>query len=160
MFNENEERDCRKEEERMKKAVMIFSLTCLLLMGVCINDVLADSKKNLPADNYVTFSFVIHPVSVGYKRQVARNFYFTGNVDYEGSNGDLYFQAGGAYMIPRKFWIFWLYGGGGWQFSRNNGYQFPYLALGSRVWILSWEVSYPLQRGQEPGYRFGFSIAF
>jgi hypothetical protein len=144
----------------MKKALMIFILTNFLMMGVSIDDVFANSKKNLPADNYLTFSFVIHPVSVGYKRQVARSFYFTGNVDYEGSNGDLYFQGGAAYMIPRKFWIFWLYGGGGWQFSRNHGYQFPYLTLGSRVWILSWEVIYPLQRGEEPAYRFGFSIAF
>jgi len=108
----------------------------------------------------LSFSFVIHPVSVGYKRQVARSFYFTGNVDYVGDNNDLYFQVGGAYMVPRKFWIFWFHGGGGWQFSRNYGYQFPYLTLGTRVWILTWEVVYPLQRGEERGYRFGFSIAF
>ena len=144
----------------MKKIATIFSFLCLLLVGVCIDDVLANSKKNLPADNYLTFSFVIHPVNVGYKRQVARSFYFTGNVDYEGSNGDLCFQAGGAYMIPSKFWIFWLYGGGGWQFSRNYGYQFPYLMLGSRFWIFSWEAVYPLQRGEDPNYRFGFTIAF
>ena len=144
----------------MKKVAIIFSFLCLLLAGVCIDDALASSDKNLPADNYVTFSFVIHPVSVGYKRQVAPCFFFTGNVDYEGSDGDLYFQAGGVYMLPHKFWIFRLYGGGGWQFSRNYGYQFPYLTLGSRVWIFSWEVVYPLERGEDPGYRFGFSIAF
>ncbi len=144
----------------MKKALMTISLAGLLMMGICFGDTSAGSKKNQPANNYVTFSFVINPVSVGYKRQVARSFYFTGNVDYEGSHGDLYFQGGGAFMLPRKFWIFWLYGGGGWQFSRNNGYQFPYLTLGTRVWILSWEVVYPLERGEEPGYRFGFSIAF
>ncbi|MCK4931964.1 MAG: hypothetical protein KAT01_07350 [Candidatus Aminicenantes bacterium] len=144
----------------MKKAVMIISLVSLLMMGICIDDVLASSKKNQPSDNYLTFSFVIYPVSVGYKRQVVHGFYFTGNVDYVGSNEDLYFQGGAAYMIPRKFWIFWFYGGGGWQFSRNHGYQFPYMTLGTRVWFLSWEVVYPLQRGEETGYRFGFSFAF
>jgi hypothetical protein len=146
-------------EERMKK-IMMISLLSLLLMGFCLDNGLASSKKNQPADNYLTFSFVINPVSVGYKRQVARNLFFTGNVDYEGSHGDLYFQGGASYMIPRKFWIFWFYGGGGWQFSRNSGYQFPYMALGTRVWILSWEVVYPLQRGEGQEYRFGFSIAF
>lgn len=138
----------------------MISLGVLCVLGICFEDGLAGPNKNQPADNYLTFSFVINPTSVGYKRQVARNFYFTGNVDYEGSDGDLFFQAGTAYMIPRKFWIFWLYGGGGWQFSRNHGYQFPYMMLGTRVWILTWEVVYPLQRGEDPGYRFGFSIAF
>lgn len=138
----------------------IMSLAGLLVVTICVEDAWAASRRNQPADNYVTFSFVINPISVGYKRQVARSFYFTGNVDYEGSQGDLYFQGGGAYMLPHKFWIFWLYGGGGWQFSRNHGYQFPYLTLGTRVWILSWEVIYPLERHEDPGYRFGFSIAF
>ena len=77
----------------MKKAVMIISLVSLLMMGICIDDVLASSKKNQPSDNYLTFSFVIYPVSVGYKRQVVHGFYFTGNVDYVGSNEDLYFQG-------------------------------------------------------------------
>ena len=144
----------------MKKAAIIFTLASLFILGMCMGEAMAIPKKSQPADNYLTFSFVIHPVSVGYKRQVARNFYFTGNIDYEDSHGDLYFQGGGAYMLPRKFWIFWLYGGGGWQFSRNHGYQFPYLTLGTRVWILSWEVVYPLQRAEETNYRFGFSIAF
>jgi hypothetical protein len=146
-------------EERMKKTLMI-GLISLLLMGICVDDTLASSKKSQLSNNYLSFSFVIHPVSVGYKRQVARSFFFTGNVDYVGDNNDLYFQAGGAYMVPRKFWIFWFYGGGGWQFSRNHGYQFPYLTLGTRVWIFSWEVTYPLQRGEETGSRFGFTIAF
>lgn len=143
----------------MKHKVTI-TLVSLLLMGFCAQVSEASANKNQLADNYLTFSFVINPVSVGYKRQVARNFYFTGNVDYVNADGDLYIQGGGAYMIPRKFWIFWFYGGGGWQFSRNHGYQFPYMTLGTRVWILSWEVVYPIQRGEETGYRFGFSIAF
>jgi len=144
----------------MNKALIIFTLASLFIVGICIKDVSASQTKNQLADNYLTFSFVIHPVSVGYKRQVSRNFYFTGNIDYEDSSGDLFFQGGGAYMIPRKFWIFQFYGGGGWQFSRNHGYQFPYLSLGTRIWILSWEVVYPLQRAEETGYRFGFCISF
>jgi hypothetical protein len=138
----------------------MISVLSLLVMGICVEDGFGRSKKNQLSDNYLTFSFVIHPVSVGYKRQVARSFYFTGNVDYVSSNEDLYFQAGASYMIPRKFWIFWFYGGGGWQFSRNHGYQFPFMSLGTRVWILSWEVVYPLQRDETTEYRFGFSIAF
>ena len=67
----------------MKKITMI-GLMSLLLMGFCIDEALANSKKNQLSDNYLSFSFVIHPVSVGYKRQVARSFYFTGNVDYVG----------------------------------------------------------------------------
>jgi hypothetical protein len=144
----------------MKKIFTIGFLS-LLIVGFCSIDALAaNSKKSQLSDNYLSFSFVINPVCVGYKRQVAQSFYFSGNVDYIEDNNDLHFQVGGVYMLPRKFWIFWFYGGGGWQFSRNHGYQFPYLSLGTRVWIFSWEVAYPLQRGEETGYRFGFSFAF
>lgn len=120
----------------------------------------AHGKKPQVPDNNLTFSFVINPVSVGYKYRMANSTYLTTNMDYVSHGNDIHFQVGAGYMIPRKFWIFWFYGGTGLQFSRNHAYQYPYVTLGTRFWILYSEVVYPLQWGEDTGFRFGFSVTF
>jgi hypothetical protein len=91
----------------------------IVVLVVLMNAVLggqnlfAHKKKPELPDHYLTFSFVIHPVSVGYKHRVAGSTYLTTNLDYVGDKDDIYFQVGAAYMIPRKIWIFWFYGGTG-----------------------------------------------
>jgi hypothetical protein len=133
----------------------------VLMIGVFgVPNMFAHEKKPEVPDHYLTFSFVIHPVSVGYKHRVASSTYLTTNLDYVGDKNDIYFQVGAAYMIPRKFWIFWFYGGTGLQFSRNHAYQHPYVTLGTRFWILYSEVVYPIQRASDTGFRFGFSVTF
>ncbi len=138
----------------------------IVVLVVLMNAVLggqnlfAHKKKPELPDHYLTFSFVIHPVSVGYKHLVAGSTYLTTNLDYVGDKDDIYFQVGAAYMIPRKIWIFWFYGGTGLQFSRNQAYQHPYVTLGTRFWILYSEVVYPIQRAGDTGFRFGFSVTF
>lgn len=125
-----------------------------------VSNTFAHGKKPEVPDRNLTFSFVIHPVSVGYKHRVASSTYLTTNLDYVDDKNDICFQVGAAYMIPRKFWIFWFYGGTGLQFSRNHAYQHPYVTLGTRFWILYSEVVYPIQRAGDTGFRFGFSVTF
>jgi hypothetical protein len=138
----------------------------IVVLVVLMNAVLggqnlfAHKKKPELPDHYLTFSFVIHPASVGYKHRVASSTYLTTNLDYVGDKDDLYFQVGAGYRIPRKFWIFWFYGGTGLQFSRHHAYQHPYITLGTRFWILCSEVIYPIQRAGDTGFRFGFSVTF
>ena len=138
---------------------MIFLF--VLMVGVyCVPTMSAHGRKPDLPDHYLTFSFVIHPASVGYKHRVADSTYLTTNLDFVGGEHDLYFQVGASYMIPRKFWIFWFYGGTGLQFSRRQAYQYPYITLGTRFWILYSEVVYPIQSSGDTGFRFGFSVTF
>jgi len=139
------------------KTITILAFVVFVFGG---SNMFAHGKKPQLPDNYITFSFVIHPASVGYKHRVASSTYLTTNLDYVGDRNDIYFQVGAGYMIPRKFWIFWFYGGTGLQFSRNHAYQYPYITLGTRFWILYSEVVYPIQRGGDSGFRLGFSVTF
>jgi hypothetical protein len=149
--------DLWEETMRKYKIAVLFVLMIALLGG---QNLFAHKKRpNLP-DHYLTFSFVINPASVGYKHRVASSTYLTTNLDYISDRGDLTFQVGASYMIPRKFLFFWFYGGTGLQFSRRHAYQYPYLTLGTRFWILYWEVTYPIQRGDDTSFRFGFSVTF
>ncbi len=144
----------------MKKAGVIG------ILGLCFSslfapDILARHRTFIPPENCVNLSlFVFHPLSVGYKRLVSRNLYLTGNMDYDGSDKDLLFQGGAAYLVPRKILFFRLYGGGGVEFSRNRGYMYPYVSVGTMFWILYTEVVHPLREGREPGFRLGFNITF
>lgn len=143
----------------MKKFKKILILV-FIVFGFNGQNLFAHKKKPELPDHYLTFSFVIHPASVGYKHRVASSTYLTTNLDFVGGENDLYFQVGASYMIPRKFWIFWFYGGTGLQFSRRQAYQYPYITLGTRFWILYSEVVYPIQRAGDTGFRFGFSVTF
>jgi len=142
---------------RKYKIVVLVVLMIGLFGG---QNLFAHKKKSELPDHYLTFSFVIHPASVGYKHRVASSTYLTTNLDYVSDKDDLYFQVGASYVIPRKFWFFWFYGGTGLQFSRRHAYQHPYVTLGTRFWILYSEITYPIQRRGDTGFRFGFSVTF
>ncbi len=64
----------------------------IVVLVVLMNAVLggqnlfAHKKKPELPDHYLTFSFVIHPASVGYKHRVASSTYLTTNLDYVGSS--------------------------------------------------------------------------
>jgi hypothetical protein len=139
------------------KTITILAFIVFVFGG---SNLFAHGKKSELPDNYITFSFVINPASVGYKHRVANSTYLTTNLDYVDDRNDITFQVGAGYMIPRKFLFFWLYGGAGLQFSRNRAYEHPYITLGTRFWILYWEAVYPMQRGEDTGFRFGFSVTF
>ena len=145
----------------MKKSLMI-GLMGLLIFAFCATDTIAKHRRSQPyrsQDNIVTFSFFINPVSVGYKHRLTGNVFLTGNMDYVSSDSDLLFQAGVAYMLPRKILFFRPYGGGGIEMSRNHGYMYPYVSFGTKFLFLYAEIVHPLQNKSTPNYRFGFSFS-
>jgi hypothetical protein len=143
------------------KKYMKISLLGMLILLLAIPGAFARGKKFRPAENYLNLSlFVLYPCSIGYKHLATRNIYLTGNLDYDSGESDLLFQAGAAYMIPHKFSIFRFYGGGGMEFSRNNGYQYPYVMAGTNFWVFFTEIVHPLRNNKSPGYRLGFSLSF
>ncbi len=114
-----------------------------------------------PPSNYVNVSFAVwHPAGVGIQHRVRNNVFLTGQMEYFKGEKDLLFQAGAAYMVPRKFWIFRLYGGGGVELTRNETHVHPYASVGTKFWIFYTDVSHPLRSHADPRYRFGFSFSF
>jgi hypothetical protein len=146
----------------MKKYLTI-GLMGFLVFAFCATDTFADRRRSQPyqsPDNFVTFSFFINPVSLGYQHRLSGNLFLIGNMDYVSSESDLLFQAGAAYMLPRKILFFRLYGGGGIEMSRNHGYMYPYVMAGTKFFFLYAEIVHPMQSHSTPNYRFGFSFSF
>ena len=146
----------------MKKYLTIC-LMGFLVLSLCAMDTFAEHRRSRSyrsPDNFVTFSFFIHPISLGYQHRLTGNFFLTGNMDYVSSESDLLFQAGAAYMLPRKILFFWLYGGGGIEMSRNHGYMYPYVMAGTKFLFMYAEIVHPMQSHSTPNYRFGFSFSF
>jgi hypothetical protein len=146
----------------MKKSLTV-ALMGLLVFAFCAADTYAGHRRSRPyrsPDNFVTFSCFINPLSLGYQHRLTGNLFLTGNMDYVGSESDLMFQAGAAYMIPRKILFFRFYGGGGVEMSRNHGYMYPYAMAGTKFFFLYAEIVHPMQSNSTPNYRFGFSFSF
>jgi hypothetical protein len=143
--------------------ILPIGFMVLLLITFCATDTFAKQGKSRSyqaPDNFVTFSFFINPVNVGYQHRLSGNLFLTGNMDYVSSESDLLFQAGAAYMLPRKILFFRPYGGGGIELSRNHGYMYPYVLVGTKFLFLYAEIVHPLQNKSSPNYRFGFSFSF
>jgi len=143
----------------MRKIFLIILLLALIFLLFTAHGFARERKHSSPG-HFLTFSFFINPVNIGYKHRISDNVYATVNLDYRRSISDLEFQTGAVYLIPRKILIFQLYGGGGFQISRNEGYQYPYLTVGTNFLFLFTEIIHPLENGKEPKYRFGFSFKF
>jgi hypothetical protein len=146
----------------MRKFLTI-GLLGLLVMAFCATNTFADQRRSRSVqspDNFVTFSFFINPVSLGYQHRLSGNLFLVGNMDYVRSESDLLFQAGAAYMLPRKILFFRLYGGGGIEMSRNHGYMYPYVMAGTKFLFLYAEIVHPMQSHSTPNYRLGFSFSF
>jgi hypothetical protein len=132
----------------------------VLIISISPNEIFAESYSDSPSKNYLTFSWFFNPASLGTKLRIANNVYATGNIDYRKSNRDFEIQAGAVYLFPPKILIFRLYAGGGYQFSRNVGVQYPYISVGTNFLFLFSEVIYPMRSGLDPKYRAGFSFKF
>lgn len=146
-------------EEQMKKRFLTF-LTGTIIILFSASGILAEPNRNYPDKNYLNISWFLKPASLGLKARLFSNVYATGNLDYRQSVNDLEFQAGAVYMFPVKILIFRLYTGGGYQFSRNEGYQYPYVTVGTNFLFLFSEVIYPMETATDPKYRFGLSFKF
>ncbi len=145
------------------KRYLTMGLVVLMSFAFFATDTFGEHRRSQAyrsQDNFVTFSFFINPVSVGYKHRLAGNVFLTGNMDYVSSESDLLFQAGAAYMLPRKILFFRPYGGAGIEMSRNHGYMYPYVLVGTKFLFLYAEIIHPLQNKSTPNYRFGFSFSF
>ncbi len=143
----------------MRRYAIISSASILLLLGSSL-PAAAHGRRYQPAPHYLTFSFVVNPSALGYKHHLGKNLYATGDVLYQEEHSDLLIRVGGAYFVPVKILFFRLYASGGYQFSRNDGYQFPYAGVGTHFWIFFTEVIHPFQSRATPEYRLGFSIRF
>ena len=143
----------------MQKTVLTILLIALIIT-FSSSSVFARSSRSDTPENLLNFTFFINPYGIGYMHHVDKNFYATGNMDYSSTDSDLKFQVGAAYLIPQKIFIFRFFGGAGFQFSRNDGYQYPYLSVGSKFLFLLWEIIHPLKSHEDPQYRFGFSFSF
>jgi hypothetical protein len=146
-------------EEKMKNRLLALLLGILIIL-FSANEIWAKPQRPYPSRNYLDFSWFFKPTSLGLKARVFSHFYLTGNLDYRESVDDLEFHAGAVYMFPVKILIFRLYAGGGYQFSRNYGYQYPYVTVGTHFMFLFSEVVYPMETAVDPKYRFGLSIKF
>ncbi|MGQ9780319.1 MAG: hypothetical protein ACUVRM_10700 [Bacillota bacterium] len=98
--------------------------------------------------------------AVGLQTRLAENLYGTLNIEYHEAANDLELRAGVAYLLPYRVLFFSFYGGVGLEFSRNEGYRYPYLALGTNFLFLFSEVVYPLEKEERPKYRSGLSFKF
>ncbi|NLW60395.1 MAG: DUF4097 domain-containing protein [Firmicutes bacterium] len=85
-------------------------------------------------------------------------FYLTGNLEYSYRNRDLNAQFGTVYFLNSSASWFSFYGGGGAHFSNKNGYQYPYLLVGTDFLFLFYELVYPWAEEEAPQHRFGLSI--
>jgi formate/nitrite transporter FocA (FNT family) len=143
-------------EEQMKKIILIV---LLVIIALFLSESQAFAEKPAP-NKFLTVSCFINPVGIGYKHAVANDFYLAGSLDYRSTASDLEFQTGALYLIPKKILIFRFYVGGGLQFSRNQGYQYPYVSVGTNFLFLFTEMIHPLEANRDPRYRFGFSVKF
>lgn len=143
----------------MKK--IVISTTILILIFLSSTTAVSARQRDWEApDNYLTFSCFINPACLGYKHHIGRNFYLSGDLDYINSETDLQLRTGALYHIPYKVLIFRFYGGSGVQFSRNQGYQYPYMCVGTNFLFLYTEMVYPLKEYMPTEYRLGFSFKF
>lgn len=143
----------------MKKSLLTGVLVVVLIF-LGLTEIQAHGHKWSSSSSYLSLSVFKHPKGVGLKHRLFRNIYASGHLDYLSASNDLEFQTGALYMIPKQILIFQFYGGAGVQFSRNTGYQYPYLTLGTRFLFFFSEVIHPLERNTDPRYRFGLSFSF
>ena len=143
----------------MRKTALAGFLA-LLLVAAMVVPASGHSRRYRPAQNYLTFSFVINPSQIGYKHHLGVNLYATGDMIYQHDQNDLLFRAGGAYYIPVKVLFFRFYGSMGYQFARNNGNEYAYAAVGTHFWFLYTEILHPIQSQATPEYRLGFQVKF
>lgn len=129
-----------------------------------------DDDKEIPLpDGFLQLYLVKNSFAAGIKHRLWQRIYTAANVEYREDDRDLLFQTGAVYTYPyemvflkidgRKilYLDFYFYGGGGAQFSRNNGYHYPYIILGLHSMFLYAETVYPWS-DEKPVLRTGLSF--
>lgn len=129
----------------------------------------ADFPKDvhiLPS-SFLNIYWVDESFCMGLKQRLFTPVYATVNLDFNREATDLTLSLGLVYVLPKEEWLFrcipvnlYFYGGGGWQYTRNQGQHNSYLLLGVNYLFLFAESVYPLGYEVEPQFRSGFSIRF
>ncbi|HEY8391757.1 MAG TPA: hypothetical protein VIL83_03425 [Capillibacterium sp.] len=150
-----------------------FFFTALILLLLCgageapaAAAAFPEDAQILP-DSFLNIYWMDQSLCMGLKQQLFTPVYFTANLDYHRAESDLTFGLGLVYMLPKEELLFdsipvdlYFYGGAGWQFTRNQGQNNPYLLVGVNYLFLFAESVYPLASEVEPEFRSGFSIKF
>ena len=142
----------------MKKALIIVIIVTLTILAAEL--LAAATHDSRTPGSFINLYKSDGNIAAGLKQQVFRNIYASGNVQYFNSASDLELQAGAVYMLPHKVLFFRLYGGTGLQMSRNKGFQYPYVMLGTDFLFFFSETIYPLKSELGPKFRGGFSFHF
>ncbi len=127
-------------------------------------------KEEVPLPGgFFQLYLVKNSFAAGIKPRLWQRIYGTGNLEYREDDRDLLFQVGAVYTYPYEmvflkingqkilYLDFYFYGGGGVQFSRNQGYHYPYLILGLHSLFLFAETVYP-RAEEKPVLRTGLSF--
>lgn len=141
------------------KKILIIIILFIVLMFATQMILLAHHQNRAPA-SFLNIYKNDGIIAAGLKQHVFNQIYATTNIQYLDSASDLEFQAGAAYLFPYKILFFRLYGGTGLQMSRNEGFQYPYIVMGTDFLIFFSEVIHPLSSHMEPKFRAGFSFHF
>lgn len=152
------------------KRFVLSVLILLFLAGAQTAPVMAADPQedvHLLPDSFLNIYWLDQALCMGLKQQLFSPVYATANLDYHWTSSDLTLSLGLVYMLPKEEELFGFlpvdlhfYGGGGWQFTRNQGRNNPYLLLGINCLIFFAESVYPLNPELEPEFRSGFSIKF
>ncbi|HBG15437.1 MAG TPA: hypothetical protein DDW93_01535 [Firmicutes bacterium] len=158
----------------MKRFVLYSLILPLLIATGGWRAFAADFPKDahiLP-ESFLNLYWVDKSLSVGIKQSILKPVYVTANLEFDQPNTDVLLRLGAAYVLPKELvflrikgekvisFNLYFYGGGGWQFSRNEGYHYPYLLIGTNYLFLFAESVYPLTYEIEPEFRSGFSFKF
>lgn len=143
----------------MKKSILLILFLFLLLM-FCSTDIFARCQGDWSSRSLVNLYKIENKIAAGLKQHLFTNIYATANLEYRSEASDLEFQLGTVYFFPHKILFFRLYCGPGVQISRNEGYQYPYLVLGTNFLFFFSEVVHPLMNNMEPKFRGGLSFRF
>ena len=157
----------------MKKffsSILVLVLICTASVQALAADFLKDA--HILPESFLNLYWIDRSFSMGIKQSIFKPVYATANMEFAQADADLRFQLGAAYVLPKElvvlrikeekiiYFNLYFYGGGGCQFSRNEGYQYPYLLLGTNYLFFFAESVYPLADRIEPQFRSGFSIKF
>ena len=145
----------------MKKAPTIILLAVIsILAGQIAALGYSRAPRSWAPGSFINLYTLDSHIAAGLKERVFGRFYAQGNVQFRDASSDLEIQAGMSYLLPVKVLFFRFYGGAGLQFSRNEGYQYPYVSMGTDFLFFFSEALYPMQAGQSPQIRGGFSFHF
>lgn len=143
----------------MKKLIVILILVFLFVLFGATGIFARQGTHSIPG-SFINIYKIDSNVAAGLKHRFHRNLYATTNIEYRSPINDLQFQVGAVYLLPQKILFFRLYGGTGLQVSRNEGFQYPYVVLGTHFLVFFSEVVHPWTSRTDAKFRGGFSFKF